>query len=417
MDAAFAILLIAIILFTILIIGAVVGLVIVICKYADSPKSTNKRTSGIFNQFFNNKAQLYYASTYYQITHLSYNEMRYNAGRYGEYRTYSALRHHEAYDARFLFNLYIPKKNGTTELDVVMIAHSGIFVIESKNFNGWIFGNESNKQWTQTLKGRGGTSEKYHFYNPILQNREHIKHLRNILKSNFSEYPIYSIIAFSDRCQFMDVTTNTSTANIMHRCEVPSYVQKVILNCKDKVLSTEDIKKIFEVLYPYSQTTHAEKEAHIATVLNAKNTSSAVVSAPIVISPVVIAEEKTQAVTNDDLINAPRKKTDVGTTAVIANTEADGLSEDTELIQDDKLNTNDEIQTNDTTSNNAGLNTTQQNIEIETSDTIKSESKIRICPRCGKELKIRTARSGLRAGKQFYGCSGYPDCKYVLNIE
>jgi DNA polymerase III epsilon subunit-like protein len=39
-----------------------------------------------------------------------------------------------------------------------------------------------------------------------------------------------------------------------------------------------------------------------------------------------------------------------------------------------------------------------------------------ICPRCGKELILRTARKGFNAGNRFYGCSGYPKCRYVKNL-
>lgn len=38
------------------------------------------------------------------------------------------------------------------------------------------------------------------------------------------------------------------------------------------------------------------------------------------------------------------------------------------------------------------------------------------CPKCGKPMVIRTAKSGARAGEQFYACSGYPQCKTILNI-
>ena len=41
----------------------------------------------------------------------------------------------------------------------------------------------------------------------------------------------------------------------------------------------------------------------------------------------------------------------------------------------------------------------------------------KICPRCGAELVIRTATRGARKGKQFYGCSSYPRCGYILNID
>ena len=39
-----------------------------------------------------------------------------------------------------------------------------------------------------------------------------------------------------------------------------------------------------------------------------------------------------------------------------------------------------------------------------------------ICPVCGGELVLRTARRGANTGKQFYGCSSFPRCRYILNI-
>lgn len=41
---------------------------------------------------------------------------------------------------------------------------------------------------------------------------------------------------------------------------------------------------------------------------------------------------------------------------------------------------------------------------------------VRICPWCGKELVLRTAKKGNNIGKQFYGCSGFPKCRYVKNL-
>ena len=40
-----------------------------------------------------------------------------------------------------------------------------------------------------------------------------------------------------------------------------------------------------------------------------------------------------------------------------------------------------------------------------------------LCPLCGMELKCKTARRGVRTGKEFWGCSTFPACEYVLNIE
>jgi hypothetical protein len=39
------------------------------------------------------------------------------------------------------------------------------------------------------------------------------------------------------------------------------------------------------------------------------------------------------------------------------------------------------------------------------------------CARCGNPLVLRTARSGSNAGKQFWGCSRFPSCRYVRNAE
>ena len=72
----------------------------------------------------------------------------------------------------------MPKENGeTSEIDVLMIHNKGIFVFERKNFSGWIFGNEIQRMWTQTLPKGRGRSHKESFFNPIMQNRTHIKTL------------------------------------------------------------------------------------------------------------------------------------------------------------------------------------------------------------------------------------------------
>ena len=46
----------------------------------------------------------------------------------------------------------------------------------------------------------------------------------------------------------------------------------------------------------------------------------------------------------------------------------------------------------------------------------ESESQVLTCPRCGKALVLRTAGKGFHAGRQFYGCAGYPKCRYVQNL-
>lgn len=79
-------------------------------------------------------------------------------------------------DEKILRNVYIPKENGgTSEIDVLYITQKGIFVIESKNYSGWVFGSEKNYQWTVSLSN--GIKNK--LYNPIKQNQTHMKWLQN----------------------------------------------------------------------------------------------------------------------------------------------------------------------------------------------------------------------------------------------
>lgn len=115
---------------------------------------------------------------YREITGYSILRILLDRGTHGEYRIYSAMKQING-DAIILPNLYLPKSNGeTTEIDLVMVTESGLYVVESKNFRGWIFGSEQQRFWTQTLPG--GRKEK--FFNPIWQNQGHIQALKQILE-------------------------------------------------------------------------------------------------------------------------------------------------------------------------------------------------------------------------------------------
>lgn len=72
-----------------------------------------------------------------------------------------------------LKNVTLPTADGTTQIDHVLVSTKGIFVIETKKYSGWIFGDPKLPKWTKTTR-RG---EKYPFQNPLHQNYKHIKEL------------------------------------------------------------------------------------------------------------------------------------------------------------------------------------------------------------------------------------------------
>jgi len=89
-------------------------------------------------------------------------------GERGEKRIYDKLARRFPKNQIFR-NIYLKKRNGKyTEIDLILVTQKGLFVIESKNYGGWIFGSEHNDNWTQTFRG----GQKHKFYNPI-----HLSHL------------------------------------------------------------------------------------------------------------------------------------------------------------------------------------------------------------------------------------------------
>ena len=123
----------------------------------------------------------YYSSNYYKDTHNSFFKVYMDNGFSGEYQTYKMLSKYEKDGAKFLYNCYVPKgEDGTTEIDILMLHKTGIYVLESKNYSGWIFGKEKDNTWTQSLPN----GNKNHFYNPIKQNKTHIKWLNELLGVN-----------------------------------------------------------------------------------------------------------------------------------------------------------------------------------------------------------------------------------------
>lgn len=78
-------------------------------------------------------------------------------GKYGEKLTERELKLVRLFGrkGKVLRNVYLPKDNGeTSELDVVFITQKGIFIFESKNYSGWIFGDEKSKNWTSMLPNK-----------------------------------------------------------------------------------------------------------------------------------------------------------------------------------------------------------------------------------------------------------------------
>ncbi|MCX7177069.1 MAG: nuclease-related domain-containing protein [Proteobacteria bacterium] len=99
-----------------------------------------------------------------------------------------------------LNNVTILAADGSrTQIDHVIVSRYGIFVIEAKNMDGWIFGNAKDAQWTQSLPG----GRKFRFQNPLRQNNRHTKVLSEFLGIDHELF--HSIVMFWGESTFKTV--------------------------------------------------------------------------------------------------------------------------------------------------------------------------------------------------------------------
>lgn len=183
-----------------------------------------------------------------------------NAGQIGEFATEYALTN-DNLDGQLvvLKNVYIPMRGKTTEIDLIMIHEKGIFVFESKNYSGWIFGSVDQLNWTQSLQN----GDKNRFYNPIRQNRTHIRALAEFLEKPMSDF--VSCIVFSERCTLKKVPEDTDDVIIVRR---PNMLKKLKIMLKSAPIkyTYDDIQSMADKLRPFTNKDTAEKQQHIENI-------------------------------------------------------------------------------------------------------------------------------------------------------
>ena len=94
-----------------------------------------------------------------------------------------------------IHDLTLPTPRGTTQIDHVYVSKYGIFVVETKNYQGWIFGSENQRQWTQVIYG-----DKFKLLNPLKQNYGHVRAVQAAL--NVAPEIIHSVVVFVGNSKF-----------------------------------------------------------------------------------------------------------------------------------------------------------------------------------------------------------------------
>lgn len=156
-------------------------------------------------------------------------------GKVGEKVVAGKLDHLPKDQYRVLNNVTIPTPKGSSQTDHLVVSVYGIFVIETKNYNGWIYGGEHAEYWTQNIYGN-----KYRLYNPILQNAGHVRALRRVLKDH-EPLPIMPIVAFSEKA---DIKVKVEEACVVYW----SQIRKVINQFEEKRLTWSQVNAICDAV-------------------------------------------------------------------------------------------------------------------------------------------------------------------------
>lgn len=183
-----------------------------------------------------------------------------SAGISGEQILYNTLIHQlKIHERQILRNVYIPTSdNKTSEIDILVVSDKGLFVFECKNFGGNIYGDANRKKWIQHI-GR----KKHYFYNPLLQNQSHVKHLRNFLaRHDLSDIPIISLVSTISRGKWHVKNLKQDDYILGLNC----HFQVIYRSLPTLDRSENCLEKTLTLLQPLARPSAAIREQHINNI-------------------------------------------------------------------------------------------------------------------------------------------------------
>lgn len=154
---------------------------------------------------------------------------------------------------KIINDILIESNGKTTQIDHLVISIYGIFVIETKNYKGWITGSDNSEYWTKNVFGN-----KYKFYNPIKQNKAHILVLNKQLGMKHNDF--IPIVVFSNGA---DLKVNT-----VHNVIYTSQLNRLIKEYTDIKFSETDIQKLCDKISLLNIVSPKDRKQHVLEVQN-----------------------------------------------------------------------------------------------------------------------------------------------------
>jgi hypothetical protein len=179
-------------------------------------------------------------------------------GAIGESRVAGQLQQLPQHEYEALNDILLKTDTGSSQIDHIVLSKYGIFVIESKNYSGWIHGKESSEIWTQSIYKSKST-----FRNPIKQNWAHIYALREVLL-DFGQLIFHPIVVFAGSAELKNVATKTP---VIYAHQL---FQTIVAQQGVPELSIEQVKSIANRIREVSIQDKAAKKDHFHQVQEKK---------------------------------------------------------------------------------------------------------------------------------------------------
>ena len=192
-------------------------------------------------------------------------------GREGEKRLRRLLKQLEG-NNKILSNLYFFHKDRSAEVDIIFLHETGIYVLESKNYCGTVTGEITNTFWTQD-----NGIYKREFYNPVWQNRKHVKEVSEFLEQHgLNSLQIRSIVVFPDNTDLFMRCQRERKVFVGHLQDIRQYIRNVEKSnlSKDKI-GPKEIKQVYKILKPLTKVPAWKKSEHIKYVKKISDTPTA----------------------------------------------------------------------------------------------------------------------------------------------
>lgn len=160
-------------------------------------------------------------------------------------------------ESQILRNVYVPTVDGkTSEIDLLVVSKKGLLVFECKNYAGNIYGDASRKKWIQYLG-----KKKSFFYNPFMQNRTHVKHLKKYLEQ-YGDIPAIPMVTTITRGTWKVKNYGPEDYLLGYNC----HLKDVLARTPDSELMAQHFKTILAKLQPLSRPDESVKKEHIEKI-------------------------------------------------------------------------------------------------------------------------------------------------------